>query len=125
VNIVPHLCQIEDKYFEFYRVFDIIALGLDSIETHSYIITVICNFLEYDFDDKAREEKINPMVDGGTEGFKGHVKVILSESTTCFECIVWIFPPQVKFELCTLVETLRTTIHCIEYAHLIHLDEKH
>ncbi|XP_040368768.1 NEDD8-activating enzyme E1 catalytic subunit-like [Rosa chinensis] len=43
----------------------------------------------------------------------------------CFECTIWLFPPQVKFPLCTLAEIPRTAAHCIEYAHLIKWDEVH
>ncbi|GAU18353.1 hypothetical protein TSUD_202420 [Trifolium subterraneum] len=75
VNIVPHFCRIEDKDIEFYNDFSIIALGLDSIEARSYINTVACSFLEYDSDDNPQEDTIKPMVDGGTEGFKGHARV--------------------------------------------------
>ncbi|CAN6452864.1 unnamed protein product [Victoria cruziana] len=125
VNIVPHFCRIEDKDIEFYSDFNIIALGLDSVEARSYINAVACSFLEYDSEDKPCEETIKPMVDGGTEGFKGHARVILPGLTPCFECTIWLFPPQVKFPLCTLAETPRTAAHCIEYAHLIKWNEEH
>lgn len=125
VNIIPHYCRIEDKDIDFYSDFSIIVLGLDSIEARSYINAVACSFLEYDSDDNPREETVKPMVDGGTEGFKGHARVILPGSTPCFECTIWLFPPQVKFPLCTLAETPRTAAHCIEYAHLIKWDEVH
>ncbi|KAF8401652.1 hypothetical protein HHK36_012598 [Tetracentron sinense] len=125
VNIVPHFCRIEDKDLEFYNDFNIIALGLDSIEARSYINSVACSFLEYDSEDNPCEDTIKPMVDGGTEGFKGHARVILPGITPCFECTIWLFPPQVKFPLCTLAETPRTAAHCIEYAHLIKWDEVH
>ncbi|RWR76658.1 NEDD8-activating enzyme E1 catalytic subunit [Cinnamomum micranthum f. kanehirae] len=125
VNIVPHFCRIEDKDLEFYSQFNIIALGLDSIEARSYINGVVCSFLEYDADDNALEASIKPMVDGGTEGFKGHARVILPGLTPCFECTIWLFPPQVKYPLCTLAETPRTAAHCIEYAHLIKWGEVH
>lgn len=45
VNIVPHFCRIEDKELDFYSDFNIIVLGLDSIEARSYINAVACSFL--------------------------------------------------------------------------------
>nr|GEU53573.1 NEDD8-activating enzyme E1 catalytic subunit [Tanacetum cinerariifolium] len=125
VNIVPHFCKIEDKELDFYNEFSIIVLGLDSIEARSFINDVAYSFLEYDSEDKPIEQTMKPMVDGGTEGFKGHARVILPGRTPCFECTIWLFPPQVKFPLCTLAETPRTAAHCIEYAHLIKWDEVH
>lgn len=125
VNIIPHFCRIEDKDLEFYNDFSVIVLGLDSIEARSYINGVACSFLEYDDDNNPLEATIKPMVDGGTEGFKGHARVIMPGVTPCFECTIWLFPPQVKFPLCTLAETPRTAAHCIEYAHLIKWGEVH
>ena len=45
VEIRHHFCRIEDKPLEFYEKFNIIVLGLDSIEARSYINAVACGFL--------------------------------------------------------------------------------
>ncbi|KAK3284824.1 NEDD8-activating enzyme E1 catalytic subunit [Cymbomonas tetramitiformis] len=119
VSVTPHFCRIEDKPPEFYQAFHIIVLGLDSVEARSWINGVVCGFLEYEDDGSVKQETIKPMVDGGTEGFKGHSRVIIPSVTPCFQCTMWLFPPQTKFPLCTLAETPRSAAHCIEWAHLI------
>ena len=45
VEVVPHFGRIEDKDNSFYQEFQIIALGLDSLEARSYINSVVCSFL--------------------------------------------------------------------------------
>ncbi|KAG5415141.1 hypothetical protein IGI04_002708 [Brassica rapa subsp. trilocularis] len=57
VEIVPHFSPIEDKELDFYNDFNIIVLGLDSIEARRYINGVACGFFEYDEDDNPRSEK--------------------------------------------------------------------
>lgn len=142
VHVTPHFCRIEEKEVDFYRQFQIIVLGLDSLEARSYINSIVCGFLgrnnllfhnstfsltffppflalEYDEEGELDQSSIKPMIDGGTEGFKGHSRVILPGISPCFHCTLWLFPPQVTFPLCTLAETPRSPAHCIEYAHLI------
>ncbi|CAI5955388.1 unnamed protein product [Closterium sp. NIES-64] len=79
---------------------------------------------EYSPEGELDLTSIRPMVDGGTEGFKGHARVIIPGVTPCFHCTLWLFPPQTKFPLCTLAETPRSPAHCIEYAHLIQWGEE-
>lgn len=45
VNVTPHFCRIEDKEVDFYQQFQVIVLGLDSLEARSYINSVVCGFL--------------------------------------------------------------------------------
>ena len=118
-SVTPHHGRIEDKEDDWYRQFDIIALGLDSLEARAYINAVCCGFLEYDEEGNVDPSTIKPLVDGGTEGFKGHARVIVPGMTPCFNCTLWLFPPQTTFPLCTLAETPRNAAHCIEYARLI------
>ena len=119
VAVTPHHCRIEEKPDEWYSQFHVIVLGLDSIEARSYVNKVACSFMAFDADGAVEPSSIKPMIDGGTEGFKGHARVLLPGITPCFECTSWLFPPQVAFPLCTLAETPRCAAHCVEYARLI------
>jgi len=46
------------------------------------------------------QSSIIPMVDGGTEGFKGNARVILPGMSACVECTLDLYPPQVHIENC-------------------------
>jgi len=58
---------------------------------------------------------IVPLVDGGTEGFKGSARVIFPHMTACIACTLYMFPPQLNYPMCTIANTPRLPEHCIEY----------
>jgi len=119
VNVTAHFCKIQDKDEEFYSNFNIIIAGLDSIEARRWINGLLVNMVNVDEEGVIDPDTVIPFVDGGTEGFKGQARVILPRITSCFECSLDAFPPQVNYPICTISNTPRLPEHCIEYAHII------
>ncbi|KAI1732906.1 tubulin/FtsZ family, GTPase domain-containing protein [Ditylenchus destructor] len=97
-RVIAHNCKIQDKDVSFYRKFDIIICGLDSITARRWLNAVVCNLVEFD-NGQPDFSTIVPMIDGGTEGFKGHSRIIIPYVTPCVECTLDLYPPQVNFPL--------------------------
>jgi len=119
VDVVAHNCKIQDKDEDFYRQFNLVVCGLDSIVARRWINGMLLSLLEYDDDGQPEQSSLIPMVDGGTEGFKGNARVILPGFTACVECTLDLFPPQVNYPLCTLAHTPRLPEHCVEYVRVL------
>jgi len=94
-NVTPHFCKIQDMDEDFYRQFSIIVSGLDSVVARRWINGMLLSLLVYK-DGALDQSSVIPMIDGGTEGFKGNARVILPGLTACIECTLDLFPPQVK-----------------------------
>ncbi|XP_046835883.1 NEDD8-activating enzyme E1 catalytic subunit [Vespa crabro] len=117
-NVVPHCCKIQMKDEAFYRQFHIVISGLDSIVARRWINGMLLSLLVYE-DGELDRSSIVPMIDGGTEGFKGNARVILPGLTACIECTLDLYPPQITYPLCTIANTPRLPEHCIEYVKVI------
>ncbi|XP_015123664.1 NEDD8-activating enzyme E1 catalytic subunit [Diachasma alloeum] len=117
-QVIPHCCMIQDKDEEFYRQFHIVVCGLDSIIARRWINGMLISLLNYE-DGELDQSSVIPMVDGGTEGFKGNARVILPGLTACIECTLDLYPPQVTYPLCTIANTPRLPEHCVEYVKVI------
>lgn len=101
-NMVPftvyrHHGKIQDFDISFYKDFHIVVCGLDSIVARRWLNGMLMSLLEYNEDGSVDPTSLVPMVDGGTEGFKGNARVIIPTQTPCIECTLDLFPPQVCF----------------------------
>ncbi|ATZ51133.1 hypothetical protein BCIN_06g05650 [Botrytis cinerea B05.10] len=114
VTIVPHNCKIQDKDEEFYMQFSIVVCGLDSIEARRWINSKLIDMV-----DMENPDSLKPLIDGGTEGFKGQSRVILPTMTSCIECQLDMHAPRAAVPLCTLATIPRQPEHCIEWAHIM------
>lgn len=63
VKITPYNGKIQDKDEAYYKQFQIIVCGLDSIEARRWI-----NAMLVDMFDEEDPESLKPLIDGGTEG---------------------------------------------------------
>ncbi|VDN83916.1 unnamed protein product [Brugia pahangi] len=116
-SVIAHNCKIQDKDDQFYRSFDIIICGLDSVVARRWLNAKLVSIVEFDPD--GNPTGIIPLIDGGTEGFKGNSRIILPTMTACVECTVDLYPPQITFPMCTIANTPRLPEHCIEYVKVI------
>ncbi|KAK4105911.1 hypothetical protein N658DRAFT_492421 [Parathielavia hyrcaniae] len=118
VHITPHNCKIQDFDDDFYMQFQLVVCGLDSIEARRWINATLVNMVDEDVEDSYK-----PLIDGGTEGFKGQARVILPTVTSCIECQLDMHAPRAAVPLCTLASIPRQPEHCVEWAHVIAWDQ--
>lgn len=97
-KVKPYFNKIQDFDGNFYKDYHIVVCGLDSIVARRWINGMLLSLLSYDENGELDQSSIIPMVDGGTEGFKGNARVILPGMTACVECTLDLFPPQVNNE---------------------------
>ena len=119
VKITPYNGKIQDKDDYYYLQFKIVICGLDSIEARRWINATLVGLV-----DEEKPETLKPLIDGGTEGFKGQARVILPTISSCIECQLGMHAPRAAVPLCTLATIPRQPQHCIEWAHIIAWEEQ-
>jgi ubiquitin-activating enzyme E1 C len=118
VKITPYNGKIQDKDEDYYMQFKLVICGLDSIEARRWINATLVDMV-----DMENPESLKPLIDGGTEGFKGQARVILPSLTSCIECQLSMHAPRAAVPLCTLATIPRQPQHCIEWAHIVAWEE--
>ncbi|CAO3667986.1 unnamed protein product [Rhizopus stolonifer] len=115
VKVVPHFEKIQDKDDEYYKQFQLIICGLDSVDARRWINAKVLEMV--DEDDMVNTWK--PLIDGGTEGFKGQARIILPTITSCYECSLDMLNKPTTFPICTIANTPRLPEHCVEWASVL------
>ncbi|KAG8435884.1 hypothetical protein GDO86_007107 [Hymenochirus boettgeri] len=116
--VTPYFKKIQDFDETFYREFHIIVCGLDSIIARRWLNGMLMSLLNYE-DGVLQQSSVIPLIDGGTEGFKGNARVILPGMTACVECTLELYPPQINFPMCTIASMPRLPEHCIEFVRIL------
>ncbi|KAG0643615.1 hypothetical protein HOY80DRAFT_344353 [Tuber brumale] len=114
VTITPYYGAIQDKDQDYYMQFKLVICGLDSVEARRWINATLVDMVDND-----NPESLKPLIDGGTEGFKGQSRVILPTLTSCYECSLDMLTPQTAVPLCTLATIPRQPAHCVEWASIL------
>merc|ERR1719265_2563569 len=122
VKVSAYVGKIQDHDETFYRKFNLIIAGLDNIPARRWMNATLHDMVDRSSGEPDPSTMI-PLLDGGTEGFKGQARVIVPFMTSCFDCSLDAFPPQVNYPLCTIAETPRLPEHCIEYAVVVLWDK--
>ncbi|KIM32463.1 hypothetical protein M408DRAFT_327020 [Serendipita vermifera MAFF 305830] len=120
VTVTPYHGKIQDKDEEYYMQFQIIICGLDSIEARRWINATLVGMVDEDNPDS-----LKPLIDGGTEGFRGQSRVILPTITSCYECSLDMLNKPTVFPICTIANTPRLPEHCIEWASVLEWPRVH
>ncbi|GLB34857.1 putative E2_bind [Lyophyllum shimeji] len=114
VKVTPYFGKIQDKDDDYYMQFNLVICGLDSVEARRWINATLVNLV-----DPENPESLKPLIDGGTEGFKGQARVILPTITSCYECSLDMLNKPTAFPICTIANTPRLPEHCIEWASVL------
>ncbi|KAG5647253.1 hypothetical protein DXG03_000788 [Asterophora parasitica] len=114
VKVTPYFGKIQDKDDDYYLQFNLVICGLDSVEARRWMNATLVNLV-----DPENPESLKPLIDGGTEGFKGQARVILPTITSCYECSLDMLNKPTAFPICTIANTPRLPEHCIEWASVL------
>ncbi|KAJ3037671.1 hypothetical protein HDV00_001393 [Rhizophlyctis rosea] len=114
VTVTPYFGKIQDKDEDYYSQFTIIICGLDSVEARRWINATVVGMF-----DPEDPETLIPIIDGGTEGFKGQSRIIIPSITACYECSLDMQTKPTTFPMCTIANTPRLPEHCIEWASVL------
>jgi ubiquitin-activating enzyme E1 C len=76
-KVTWHNKKIQEFAPAWYRKFDLVVAGLDNVAARSWLCETLWDLADCDADGEVDFSTIIPMIDGGTEGFGGQVRVFV------------------------------------------------
>jgi len=117
--ITPYNKRIQEFDPNFFSQFSLCISGLDNIEARRWLNSTLCDLVEIDEEGTPDVSTVVPLIDGGTEGFDGQVRLFVPKLSACFDCFINIHTPPRGFPQCTIANVPRLPEHCIAYAKTI------
>lgn len=106
-SVIARCVRIECLPAEFFASFNIIYSCLDSLAARRWLNMTLVNL--------AVEGITIPLVDGGTEGYFGHVALVIPGVTACIDCLSPIFKTDTR-PICTLTGAVNSPEDCVQWA---------
>lgn len=114
--VTAHCAALQDRPRAWYRGFAAVVAGLDSLDARRWLNATLCSLVARAPDGTVDPATVVPLVDGGTEGLCGHVRVVAPGFSACLECSLDLYPPPQHYALCTVAAQPRRPEHCVQYA---------
>jgi len=116
VKITAYTKPIQEFPVTWYKQFDFVIAGLDNIAARQWLNNTLCDLVEISSEGEINWKTVIPLIDGGTEGFKGQSRVLIPHLTSCFECSMDSMTPATGYAVCTIKTIPRQPEHCVMYA---------
>lgn len=98
-------CQIESLPMNFFTQFCLVICGVDTVETRQWLNGQLYNL-----------PIIIPMIEAGTEGWMGHVRLVIPKRTACLYCTRYLYDEQGLAPICTLSGVPRNAEQIVAWA---------
>jgi ubiquitin-activating enzyme E1 C len=112
----PLLVCAQEFDRDWYSQFNIVIAGLDNQAAREWLNNTVLDLVRYDEDGNVDEDTVVPMIDGGTEGLAGQVRIFVPRKNSCFTCQQASAVARADTHMCTPAVNPRIPEHCIQYA---------
>lgn len=115
LKVFAHTADVLDLSANFFKKFHCVISALDNVQSRRHVNLQVCLVAR---SRSSTSSALPVLVDGGTEGWLGHVRSVIPGVFACLECTLSLFPPasSSNIPMCTLRGRPTAPLHCVEFA---------